>query len=173
MALYKSILGSAFDVLPKAIQEFHAGSGKWSGRAAVIRGSGLVPAIAAGLAGLPAASDDIALIVEVEERDDRQIWTRHFGTHQTRSELWLTADGLFERIGAARYAMQVKPTEDGLSVTVSHAHIIGVPLPRFLTPVSRSTETADDQGRYQFDVAGYLPSGQLIIRYHGWLKPAD
>lgn len=173
MALYRRMLGPAFEGLPSAVRDLHSGSGAWIGRATVIRGDGLVPAIAARIAGLPPAATNVPITFTIQEYEDRQVWTRHFGDHRTTSELWFRNGGLFERIGAAHYAMQVKPTEDGLSVTVSHARIFGVPLPRFLTPVSRSTESVDGEGRYTFDVGGYLPKGELIIRYHGWLVPEE
>ena len=47
----------------------------------------------------------------------------------------------------------------------------GLPMPRFLAPVSVAREFEDETGRYRFDVRLSAPVVGLPAHYSGWLRP--
>lgn len=58
-----------------------------------------------------------------------------------------------------------------MHLPVKRGWFLGIPLPRFLLPVSNSREYAYD-GMFHFDVALSAPlGGGLIVRYRGKLTP--
>ena len=48
-----------------------------------------------------------------------------------------------------------------------------IPLPRPLLPISDTREYVDGDGRACFDVSVTHPLAGFIVRYSGWLLPAD
>ncbi len=78
---------------------------------------------------------------------------------------------MIERFGMLSFRIALPVTEQGLEMPVKRAYCLGIPLPNWLTPRSQTREFVDAQGRFNFDVAVYLPGAGLVVRYRGWLKP--
>lgn len=99
------------------------------------------------------------------------IWNRDFDGHGLTSLLRRDGEVLQERIGPIRLAMALYALDGNLCVDVVGATLYGVPLPRSILPQSQSIEY-DDLGRLGFDISASVPGLGLLVRYHGWLKPA-
>ena len=172
---FQCALGADFAKLPTALQRFHSSDGaanRFSGRACVEHGVGLLPAAAIKLGGFPPATSDIPITITVTPHDNGERWERLFGSHKTTSHLHYDAatSTINERFRVV--ACSIVPTlfEDALAVAVTRASVLGIPLPQFMSPRSSSREWQDDQRRFCFDIAAYLGRNTLLIRYSGWLK---
>jgi hypothetical protein len=69
--------------------------------------------------------------------------------------------------------MQAIVSPEGIDLRLQRGRILGVPLPRCLWPRIVANERVDDAGRFRFDVTIGLPGIGRLVRYRGWLEPAD
>lgn len=169
-ALYRRLLGRAFDKLPDAVRDLHDvdGVSTWVGSADVERGGGVVARILALAFSLPPAGRGQRLSVTFEPVDDAEIWSRSFGTKQFVSTQYAAGTELRERVGPVTLRMTLQPDADGLRLALEGAMLFGVPLPRLLLPRIRTREFQHD-GCYRFDVEAHTVFG-LLVRYEGSLK---
>lgn len=177
--LFPKALGPALDALPPVLQDLHRviDSRRWRGRASVRRGRGGLSCLLGALLRLPPAADDVAVEVLMVRRGEAEIWQRDFGGRRFRSTLRPgrpVSEG-FGPLGFTplRFTLGLRVEGAALHFPVTGGRCLGLPLPRWLLPVSTTTETVDDQGRASFDVAIRMPLAGEIIRYRGWLQPAD
>lgn len=173
--LFRRALGANWHDLPPAIQRLHAGRGveRFSGRAEVTRGRGLVAWLAARLLGLPAAGEDIPLTVTMTATPEGEVWERDFAGRRLRSVLTPSPRPYHvrERFGVAAYELELPVVDAALHFTVRRGWLLGIPLPSRLLPQSCTREFAMD-GVFHFDVGLYAPlTGGLIVRYRGRLRP--
>ncbi len=68
--------------------------------------------------------------------------------------------------------MALVSEDDRLKLVLRGWNILGLPLPMWLCPRSTSHESVED-GRFRFHVEISHPLTGLIVRYRGWLEPAD
>jgi len=68
--------------------------------------------------------------------------------------------------------MALVAEEGKLSLVLRHWNLLGLPLPMWLCPRSTSCEIVEN-GRFRFHVEISHPLPGLIVRYRGWLEPAD
>lgn len=172
--LFAEALGPAFDRLPPVLQDLHRviDRRRWRGRASVERGPGLLSRLLGGLLRLPPAAPDVAVEVLMTRQGKGEIWRRDFGGRQFRSIL-RPGHSVSEGFGPLRFTLGLRPEGEALLFPVTAGRLLGLPLPRRLLPVSTTAETVDDRGRACFDVAIRMPLAGEIIRYRGWLVPAD
>ncbi|UPG92454.1 DUF4166 domain-containing protein [Luteibacter aegosomatissinici] len=174
--LYRRILGSAFDALPPRLRELHGTSQarRWSGRAEVRHGGGLLARIVRGVVGFPTAGSNVPLTVTFTPEGEGERWTRtfdgkDFSSHQSagkgRDEHLLT-----ERFGAATFALALVVEGERLVLVPRRWSLLGVPMPAFLLPKGISFEHEED-GRFSFDVEISMPGMGLIVGYRGSLMP--
>jgi len=80
VALYRRVLGEAWDLLPEPLRAMHDLDGERSadGVAVVQRGSGLLARLVAFVIGLPPAGADIPVTVSFRARHGREHWQRYF-----------------------------------------------------------------------------------------------
>ncbi len=174
---YRRALGPDWDRLPQAIRQLHDVSAHhlYVGEASVENGVTLLARLCRVLLRFPPAASVLPVQVALQREGSRERWTRCFGTHSFHSILSLPADGerntVFERFGALSFRITLPVTGDGLEMPVKRAYCLGIPLPAWLTPRSQTREFVDAQGRFNFDVAVYMPVAGLVVRYRGWLKP--
>ena len=76
-----------------------------------------------------------------------------------------------ERFGPLSFRLRLAPDGDGLAMPIDAAFLLGLRLPRFLTPASATREFIDAAGRFNFDVDVSLPGVGRVVRYRGWLVP--
>jgi hypothetical protein len=175
--LFEQALGcDAFDRLPAQLRDLHDVFDRrvFEGAASIQRGGGLAAWFYATMAGFPPAGDGIPVEVEMVRRAGHEDWTRRFGRHVMRSRLGRRAADprqvVWERFGMLSVEIALRPDEDGLEYPVRRARLLGVPLPRFVVPISETRESVDAAGAARFDIRVLLPSGRPIIRYAGALR---
>jgi hypothetical protein len=159
--------------LPPALCDLHTVLDRriWTGQAEVQRGRGILSRLVAGLMRFPPASADTPVTVTMDRQGETELWTRQFAARRFRSRLSPPADGngLIERFGPLSFRIALAADATGLAYPVTQGWCLGLPIPRWLLPVSTTRETVDDQGRACFDVALSHPLTGLIVRYRGWL----
>jgi hypothetical protein len=171
LPLYRRLLGSRFDALPRRVRELHdvTAVSRWSGRADVERGRGQAARLVAWLLGLPPEGRDQLLGVTFDPIAGREIWTRSFGASVFRSVQDEEGGVLRERAGPVTFLFALETSGEGLALILRGVRVLGVPLPRAAHPYVRTFESERD-GRYHFHVEGSLPLVGPIVRYAGWLE---
>ena len=177
--VFQSVLGEAFDMLSPTHRDLHTvlSYRRWQGHALVRRGRTLLSKLVGALAGFPNASDEVEVQVEMERTKSGETWTRTFGTKRFRS--YLTAETsnietvLYERFGALKFEIALTLKEDKLHFPVRRGRFLGIPLPKFLLPLSNAEEFVDELGRARFYVDVSLPICGHVATYTGWLTPDD
>lgn len=183
LPLYRRLLGTAFDKLPKPIRDMHeTGPGMTArGEADVERGTGLLARGIGWLFGFPGAGQGVPLSVRFDVDGDSEVWTRTFGDRSFSSR---QEEGrgrmerlLVERFGPFAFGLALVTTGDGatgggrLRLVVRRWSVLGLPLPRRFAPYGEAFEAAED-GKFVFDVDIRLPLVGRIVRYRGMLAPA-
>lgn len=178
-SLYRRVLGNDWDHLSAAIRGLHEmseGNAIFRGRAIVERGRRPFAGLAAAIAGFPSAGEDVPVEIRFACADGREVWTRRFGDKVLRSSQQKTEDRkerlLAEHFGPFRILCALEPEENRLHLRVRGWSFLGLPLPAFLAPGGRTFEE-DRDGLFHFHVEVESPMTGLIVRYRGWLKPAD
>ncbi|MBA1142889.1 SDR family oxidoreductase [Mesorhizobium neociceri] len=174
--LYPGVVGDAWHDLPEEIRAMHERVGTAEGRGSVERGAGILSRLSGWLVGFPPASADVPVHVRFDAGKDGETWTRTFGAQAFASDQF-TGRGrsqrlLCERFGPLSFAMALVAEDNRLSLVLRRWSFLGVPLPMWLCPRSTSYESVED-GRFRFHVEISHPLTGMIVRYRGWLEPAD
>jgi len=175
--LFPNAVGNRFASLPQAVRDLHSGYGEntYEGTAECDGPDGLLAWCAARLVGLPPAGATTTVRVTIDASEHREVWTRRFGRHTMRSTLTPGAapGEIRERFGALSFAIALHVEDGTLHYPVRAGRAFGgIPLPRWLLPVSITRESVDADGRFTFDVQLLLPRGHRIAHYRGSLAPA-
>lgn len=171
--LYARVMGAAFDRLPPAVRRLHdvcrdSGAG---GEGRVERGRGLLARALASVMRFP-PEGLWPLHVAFAEADGVERWTRDFGGHRFASELSAKGERIVERFGPLRFAFDLPSGPEGLEMRLRAWSAFGLPLPLALAPRIGAREW-EEEGHFRFAVAASLPLVGEIVRYTGWLAPAD
>jgi hypothetical protein len=177
--LFRRLLGDAYDALPAAIRQAHDVHGVLvlEGEADATGPDHVLGALIARLFRLPRSGSDLAVRVEMRSEDDgSETWTRTYPGVTMRSNL-RNADPstlqLDEVFGPVSIRLQWSATGHGLQLETLGARVFRCPVPDFLRPRSRASETVGEDGQFQFDVPIALPLIGTIVHYKGYLKPID
>jgi hypothetical protein len=176
--LFSTILGADFQTLPKPIQHLHTFSGQqiWRGEARVRRGRSIRSKLAGLIAGFPPAQTNVPVELTMHETTKGEIWRRTFGVSRFSSKLHSTGrknrQVITETFGLMHFDIALNAKEGKLYYPITKGNILGVPLPKWLLPVSETLEYVDEKGRACFDVSISLPFAGPVVHYQGWLKPA-
>jgi hypothetical protein len=177
--LYEQILGHAYRALPEPIRRLHDVHDRetYHGEATVVVGASWLSRACVRFMRLPREAERVPLHVTIERTAKGEKWTRRFGAHEFSSHLARPRDRkpgvIIERFGLLSFRLSLQTSEAGLSMPIDGAYLLGFRLPYWLTPISSTYETVDDAGRFRFDVDVALPFGGRIVRYVGWLVPAN
>ena len=179
--LYQRVLGTAWDVLALQIRQLHDvrsvhGVNAFRGLCNVQRGRNPLARLMAHLMGFPGAGDGQPLDVTLRAEGAGERWTRStsgrsFSSVQQAGRgaaQWLVR----ERFGAAFVDMALLAQGDNLRYIVRRWGLFGIALPLWMGPRSNALETVQD-GKFNFDVEIRHPLAGLIVRYAGWLEPAN
>lgn len=173
-SLFARALGPAFDTLPEAIRDLHETPGRstWRGEADTQGAEGPLGRLIARIVGFPGAQRGVPVTVEVSADGSRSLWKRRIGHHPFQSELADPRPGgrVTERFGPLTFQLVLGPSPAGLTYDIQGWRLGPLPLPAFLAPRSRTSETVDAQGRFVFDVHLALPWGERLVHYRGWLR---
>jgi len=174
--LYQRVLGSEWQHLAPQIRELHSVTGEsvFKGRCHVDRGRSPLSRLVARWIGLPKAGADQEAIVTLTVRGDGERWVRRIGGQQFSS---LQRPGrsesdwpIRERFGVVSVHMALVVDDANLRYVIRRWTLLGIPLPLWLGPQGRATESLED-GQFRFEVEiRHLFTG-LIVRYQGLLSP--
>ncbi|WP_305983682.1 DUF4166 domain-containing protein [Roseibium sp. MMSF_3544] len=176
--LFKQALGADYFALPEPVRDLHevSSSRTFRGTADVTRGNSGLGNLVCALVGFPPEANDVPVTVAIERRGDKEHWQRTFGKKTFASVLSLRgANGgghICERFGALEFDIDLEFENARLHYPVKRARGFGVPLPRWLVPVSQASEF-EENGRFNFDVKVSLPGIGMLVRYRGVLTPDD
>ena len=176
---FTDALGSDYGTLPAPLRDLHTviDLRRWRGQADITRGRSIAARLFCTLIGFPRQAREVPVEVTMERRGEAEIWVRDFGGRRFRSHLSRggrpTHGAICERFGLLSFDIDLGVSEGRLSYPVVAGRLLGIPLPRWLLPVSTSAEHADAQGRACFDVAIALPGIGAVVHYRGWLEPDD
>ena len=173
--LFQTLMGASFYSLSPAVRALHnvRGRARYAGRATIERGRNPLGRLCAAAAGLPKAREDVPTTVDFDTRPDGETWLRSFGGQRMRSRLRVDGRHLFEQMGPVRFRFALHAHDGSLWWRVGGVKLLGVlPLPAswFDRVYCREGEA---EGRYTFEVEASLPLCGRLIRYEGWLEPAD
>ena len=169
--LFASLLGPAFAQLPEPTQRVHDARQlkELAGRCEVQRGRGPLAWLLGVATGLPRASGDVDVRVQIRRTDRGEVWTRHFGGQRMQSRLWSEHGLLCERLGMATFRFQLDMVDQRLVWRLRSVRALGVPLPlAWFRGVA--AEEGVEGGCYVFRVSASLPGVPLLVAYSGWLE---
>ncbi|AYG68449.1 MULTISPECIES: SDR family oxidoreductase [unclassified Rhizobium] len=171
--LYQRVMGLTFAHLSEPVRAMHDvfGDGGAKGEAIVTRGHSPAARLIAKLFGFP-ASGKHGLHVSFEEHDGIEQWTRDFSGQRFSSRLSEEKGRLVERFGPFRFAFDLLPRGNGLSMEIRRWSFLRIRLPLFLAPRSTAYEWAEND-RFHFNVSIALPFIGPVVHYRGWLQPID
>lgn len=173
--LYRDLFGERFDILPRAIRDMHGQARRAEGRADVTRGGSFLAKLVCIMSGAPASGVNVPLVVTFDARKGGERWTRNFNgaRFQTLLRLRKTEEPeVTECFGPLWFRLRMAASEEGVDLVPVGVSFLGAPLPRFVCPRAGGAEREKD-GRFHFDVSVRFPLIGDIIRYRGWLVPAD
>lgn len=170
--LYRRVMSTRFDVLPRALRAMHevVGDGGAAGTATVARGRSFAAGLVCALMRFP-PSGEYPLHVAFQEHGGVERWTRDFGGHVFSSSLSQSGRQVVERFGPLRFLFDLEGTENGLEMILRKWSFLGLPLPFLLAPRSEAREW-EERGNFRFDVAIDLPLIGRVVRYRGSLHRA-
>ena len=172
---FRHVLGSAFDALPKKVQELHSVSGvtRWSGVADVRRGKGILAKIVCAAIGFPQAASNVPVDISFEPEADGERWIRNFDGKIFSS---LQQRGikkneflLVESIGIFDVGVALVVEAERLYFVPRRWSCFGIPLPKTFLPKGHSFET-EKEGQFCFNIEISVPLIGLIVAYEGTLK---
>lgn len=173
-SLFARALGPAFDALPEPIRDLHETPGRstWRGEADTEGAEGPLGRLIARIVGFPGSRRRVPVTVQVSADGSRSLWKRQIGDHPFESELARPRPGgrVTERFGPLTFQLVLGPSPAGLTYAIAGWRLGPIPLPAFLAPRSRTSETVDPEGRFTFDVHIALPWGERLVHYRGWLR---
>jgi Domain of unknown function (DUF4166)/Saccharopine dehydrogenase NADP binding domain len=174
-ALYRQVLGAAFDTLPDQVRAIHDSmqTRTWAGYAEVRRGNGMIAKAISRVIGFPNAAAEVPVSVVLSPERGGELWTRNFGG-KIFSSFQERGTGkndylLMERFGIVNVALALVVEGDRVYLIPRRWSCLGIPLPRFLLPAGQSFETERD-GCFCFDVQIAAPFFGMLVAYNGILK---
>lgn len=132
--------------------------------------------LVATLLRLPRSGDGVPLRLQVTPTAHGHRWTRAFDGRRLVSEQWLEGDDLCERVGPV--TLQFAVADDGEVISlVSRRMALGwgrrrIWCPPRVVPEVVCRVAAVDGGGHEVSVSVATPSGQLLCRYSGVVRPA-
>jgi hypothetical protein len=191
--LFKTLFGPVYETLPSSWQILHdvTDTHHHQGKVEVARGKGLVARFLCFLLKLPkSGSHDAQLILEKTCHNGRgaERWVRRFGSSKFSTILTMKpglnegafSDGeraanccfyLLEKFGPIRFHIKLDVKGEIVKWCLLGWRFYVLPLPRYLVPISNTTEYEDEAGRYHFDIDLSLKGYGRLIAYRGWLVP--
>jgi hypothetical protein len=172
--LYRRVLGSRFDTLPRQVRDMHdvQSIATVTGTCEVDRGRNPIARFIGRIFKMPPAGADVPVTLTFVPTDGREVWCRDFGgaRFQTVQEPCPDNPGhLIERFGAMAFLLEVPVTEHGLCLELRRVALLGIPLPRRLWPRIKAEERVVN-GAFAFDVLLKLPLAGPLIHYRGTLR---
>lgn len=172
-ALFETALGAQWPTLLAPLRELHGAyrQAVYAGEASVENGRNPLARFARWMMRLPPAAERVPVRVSLAASPTEERWTRHFGASRFRSTLrWHPgSQRIREHFGPMAFELGLIEQDGALIWPVTRGWLFGIPLPRWLLPISEAREDVDELGRFRFDVRIGLPGLGLVAHYRGWL----
>ena len=161
----------SFARLSPLLQRAHTGKIRLIGSAQVKRDRHIANALCS-LFKLPYAGDRVHLRVDCYHNRDSMLWIRRFNTREMRSHFSSEGDFLVEHLGPLKLYFTLTEARGKLHYLFTRTRLLGVTLPRFLSPKITAEEYAlNDQ--YYFSVTVFIFLIGHVISYEGKLSLQD
>jgi len=171
--LYQRVMGEEFALLPDALRRFHGSpdGGALQGVFRVERGRGRIRAWLAEIGGLPPASEQVPLRLDVRVAGEEEHWTRSFGERRLRTRQFAHAGRLVELHPPWKLRIRLGATRAGMLLDHERCYWCGIPLPRFASPRVESFVEARGEAWFVAVTIG-MPLFGMVCRYSGEVRPA-
>ena len=173
--IFQAVLGPDFAKLPQPVQTLHrpAAVTRHMGEAQIATATTSLAKLAALIGGFPLRGGTVPADVTIDAQGNAERWTRKLGSKTFHSVLTRTKDNrMTETFGPLTFDLNLQVQNGTLTFPVGQGRAFNlIPIPKFLTPISETSESTDPQGRFTFDVRLSLPNGALIVHYKGHLTP--
>lgn len=176
---FEQVLGARFHHLMPQLRQLHgARAPSWAGQVTVTGAPTWAGRLVARFAGFPAEMQKapFTLAIKAGAKEGTETWQRSFDGHELTSQIWIDekTGQMREKIGAVMVELVPVVKVDALHIDVEAAWLLGsLRLPASLTPQSHVVIWQDEAGRYRFDIGAQIPMIGHLIRYEGWLRPAE
>lgn len=179
-SMYRRILGDAYDRLPPLVRDMHEVESRHTarGRGRVSRGTGLASRLMANVLGMPPEARDIPVETTFSLEQGAETITRNYNgailvTRQAMVPVNAAETGspalLLEKFGPVALFIRLEGTQEGITFHLQRCSLLGLPLPRFLSPRLVARERMSD-GKYHYFVRIELPLVGKLIEYEGLLQ---
>jgi hypothetical protein len=174
-SVFRRVLGADFDCLPPAVRRAHDdGEKRLAGRADVQTYLGVFGKTVCWLMGLPASGAGVPVRVEFTPSADGTVhWHRDFGGRHYKSDFSVGAGNhagkLIETMGVIAAVFAVELQGSRLRFEIVGCKLLGIPLPRLLSPRCIAYESEQD-GAFMFDITIGLPIFGRLIAYKGVIR---
>jgi hypothetical protein len=171
-ALYRRLLGDAFDRLPATLRDFHDVERERCFRATfrIRRGWGWLRRFVCWLGRLPPAGEDVPLRLRVIAEGQRERWLRDFGGHRLESVQWAEGGLLMESLGLVRLAFRLVVEGPVLRLETVKAWLLSIRWPLWLAPRGSGIEIGQDDG-CAVVVRAEAPLLGMLVQYEGLVVP--
>lgn len=171
-ALYRRLLGDAFDSLPPTLRDFHDVEQERHFRAVfrITRGRGPLRGLLCRLGRLPPAGEQVPLRLRVVPEGNRERWVRDFDGHRLESVQWTAGGLLIEALGPLRLAFRVTVDGPALRLETVQAWVLGVNWPLWLAPRGTGVEVGREDG-CDIVARAEAPLLGLLVQYEGLVLP--
>jgi hypothetical protein len=139
---YRDLLGTAWDELPPGVRLAFSPPLHAQGMMKIEKAQWGVAGLIAKLIPLPPAGEAVSVSLELAERDDEIIWTRHFGSFRAVSLQRLRGDKVYDLVGPFEIAETVVVKDGTIFMPQVGLRMWGVPLPKFAGPLVEGTVSA-------------------------------
>lgn len=173
------MLGEQFDALAPVLQRFHGETrgGRARGRLRVVRGRGLLARFVGWCIGAPVAGDDVPVDMRIEVGDGRELWVRSFAGSPMLTRQWREGSQLAEALGPSTCLFELERDGQALIFVQRGCRLLGVSLPRWLSPRIRARVDASpsSEAAWHVDVDIAAPVLGTIVGYSGIMvvEPSD
>ena len=172
--LYQAVLGPEFARLAPVLRGFHGEpeGGRAHGRLRVVRGAGLLARFAGWCIGAPAAGEGVSVDMHVEVRGERERWTQSFAGAPMITRQWREGDRLIEALGPSALVFALERDGEAMLFRQRGCRVLGIPLPRWLSPAIEARASASERGRDSWAIAVEirLPAIGLVVGYSGTMQ---
>jgi hypothetical protein len=175
-SLYADLLGPTWRGLPPLVRRLHR-EGCATGRFAIHRGRGVLPALLGWLCRFPSAGEDVPTRLVVRREGAGQCWERTFGTHALATRQYAGGEGLLvERLGPLECVFRLRVEGPGLVYEQVETWLcLGpwrVPLPALLAPRIQAEALEVTAGMRVHVRIGSALVGSLLA-YEGLVTPEE
>ncbi|TQV79592.1 DUF4166 domain-containing protein [Denitrobaculum tricleocarpae] len=177
-SMYRQIIGGDYDRLPPLVRNMHEVKGRHTarGRGRVERGSNFAGRRLADFLGMPPEAADIPVETTFFLDQGAETITRNYNgailiTRQAiaKSRSAVGEALLLEKFGPVALFLALEGTEEGITFHLRRCSLLGLKLPRMLSPRLVAREQVRG-GRYHYFVRIELPLIGSLIEYEGLLE---